>query len=510
MPSTTTRAHLTATLILACLAQFMVILDVSVVNVALPSIKHALGFSESGLQWVINAYTITFAGFLLLGGRATDLLGRRRVFVSGLLLFSLSSLVGGMANSQAMLIIARLAQGAAGAVVAPASLSILTSTFTEPKARHRALGAWGAMGGAGAAAGVLLGGLIVELVSWRWILFINVPIGVTTVLFSLRLLLAGRSPHATRNFDLTGAITATAGLSATVYAIVGTNTHGWSSQSTIVPLAIGAALLIAFLVHEGRFAKAPLMPLGLFRSRRLSVANVTIALVGASTFAMWFFLSLYAQDVLGYSPLRTGIFFLPMTVAIVIGSAFASRVAMRVGPRRLLAVGMAMLAAGLALFTRIGTHGDYLGVLLAPSLLTSFGMPLAFIPSTISATTGVKPHQAGLASAVTSSARMMGGALGLAVLATVANSRSVSDLRHPTFAIHSANTALVNGFQVAFWIAAAIAAVGVIVAIIGMPPARSDTASAGAGVTGATSAGSGSTTATNTARHHGVPVSAEA
>jgi EmrB/QacA subfamily drug resistance transporter len=465
-------------LILACLAQFMVVLDVSVVNVALPSVRHALGFSESGLQWVVNGYTVTFAGFLLLGGRAADLLGRRRVFVFGLLLFSLASLAGGLADSRAVLIIARLVQGLGGAVIAPASLSILTSTFTNPKERHRAVGVWGAMGGAGGAAGVLFGGIIVQLLTWRWIFFVNLPIGLAAAFLSQRLLLEGRNENATRNFDFAGAISATAGLSAVVYAIVGTDTHGWGSAHTMIPLAAGVALIAAFLIHESRFAKAPLVPLRLFRSRSLSAANVTIALVGASSFPMWFFLSLYAQDVLGYSPIRTGLFFLPMTVVMIVGSTVASRLTRRIGARRLLAFGLGTVAVGLALFTRIGLHSDYFGELLVPSLLVSVGMPLAFIPATISATSGVRPEEAGLASAVLNTARMFGGALGLAVLATIATSHSAADLHHPTAAIHTANAALTNGFQLAFWIAAAIAAAGAIIAAVSMPSAARNEAAA--------------------------------
>ncbi len=275
------KPHLTATLILACLAQFMVILDVSVVNVALPSMKHALDFTEDGLQWVVNAYTVTFAGFLLLGGRAADLLGRRRVFVFGLVLFSLASLAGGLADSRTILIVARLVQGLGGAVIAPASLSILTSTFTEPKERHRAVGIWGAMGGAGAAAGVLLGGVITDLLSWRWIFFINLPIGLIAAFLSQRMLLEGRNEHATRNFDVAGALTATLGLSALVYGIVRTDSSGWGNATTLLSIGVGVGLLAIFLVLEGWVAKAPLMPLRLFRSRQLSAANVIIGLVGA-------------------------------------------------------------------------------------------------------------------------------------------------------------------------------------------------------------------------------------
>ncbi len=466
------KPHLKATLILACLAQFMVILDVSVVNVALPSIKHALDFTEGGLQWVVNAYTVTFAGFLLLGGRAADLLGRRSVFVFGLVLFSLSSLAGGLADSRTILIIARLVQGLGGAVVAPASLSILTSTFTEPAERHRAVGIWGAMGGAGGAAGVLLGGVITQALSWRWILFINLPIGLIAAFLSQRMLLEGRNEHATRNFDFAGALTATLGLSAIVFGIVRTDSSGWGDPTTLFAIGAGVALLLVFLVLEGRVAKAPLMPLRLFRSRQLSAANAIIGLVGASTFAMWFFLSLYLQDVLHYSAIRTGLVFLPMTLAIVAGSMIASRITMRVGPKRLLVIGMTALAVGLAWLSDIGVHADYLGELLVPGVLASLAMPFAFIPGTICATSGVKPQEAGLASAVANTARLFGGALGLAILATIATSHSNALLRHPTAAVHTANAALVSGFQMAFLVGGGIAAVGVLVALFGMPQAR--------------------------------------
>ncbi|HTW13208.1 MAG TPA: MFS transporter [Solirubrobacteraceae bacterium] len=466
------KPHLTATLTLACLAQFMVILDVSVVNVALPSIKHALEFSESGLQWVVNAYTVTFAGFLLLGGRAADLLGRRRVFVVGLVLFALASLAGGFSDSRSVLIIARLIQGLGGAVVAPASLSILTSTSTEPSARHRAIGIWGAMGGAGGAAGVLLGGILTQALSWRWILFINVPIGLVAAVVSQRLLLEGRNEHATRNFDFTGALSATVGLSLLVFGIVRTDTSGWGDTTTLLTIFVGAGLLALFIAIEGKLAKAPLMPLRLFKSRQLSAANTIILSVGAATFGMWFFFSLYLQQVLHYSPLHTGLVFLPMTLLLMAGSMIASRITLRVGPRRLLIAGMFVLAIGLALFTRLGVRADYLGQMLAPSVVTSFAMPFAFVPGVICATAGVKPQEAGLASAVANTSRLFGGALGLAVLATLASSRSDSDLRHPTAAIHTANQALVNGFHLAFWVAAGIAIAGLAVAAFGMPRLR--------------------------------------
>jgi EmrB/QacA subfamily drug resistance transporter len=466
------KPHLTATLILACLAQFMVILDVSVVNVALPSIKHALNFTEDGLQWVVNAYTVTFAGFLLLGGRAADLLGRRSVFVAGLVLFSVSSLAGGLADSRTILIIARLVQGLGGAIVAPASLSILTSTFTEPAERHRAVGIWGAMGGAGGAAGVLAGGIITQALSWRWILFINLPIGLIAAFLSQRMLLEGRNEHATRNFDFGGALTATLGLCALVFGIVRTDSSGWGDATTLLSIGVGVALIALFLVLEGRIAKAPLLPLRLFHSRQLTAANAILMLVGASTFAMWFFLSLYLQDVLGYSAIKTGLVFLPMTIALVIFSTVASKITMRFGPKRLLVLGMTGLAIGLAWLSDIGPHPDYLGELLLPSMLTSIAMPFTFVPGVICATSGVKPQEAGLASAVANTARLFGGALGLAVLATIATSHSNSLMHHPTAAIHTANEALVSGFQLAFLCGAGVAAIGLLVALFGMPSAR--------------------------------------
>jgi EmrB/QacA subfamily drug resistance transporter len=463
------RRLLRATLILGCLAQFMVVLDVSVVNVALPSIRRALRFTEADLQWVINAYTVTFAGFLLLGGRAADLLGRRKVFVFGMVLFAITSLIGGMANSQTVLIAARAAQGLGAAVIAPASLSILTTTFTEPAERNRAVGIWGAMGGAGGAAGVLFGGILTELLGWRWILFINVPIGLAAAVLAQRLLAEGRNTQATRNFDFAGALTATAGLSLMIFGIVRTDVTGWGSTSTLAFIAAGAFLMLSFLVIEGWFAAAPLMPLRIFRSRSLTAANLVLVLVGGAVFGMWFFVSLYLQNVLGYSPLRAGLAFLPMTIFIVMGSMIASRITIRVGAKRLLIAGMLTLSLGLLLFTRISADGSYLSDVLLPGLLTALGMSFAFIPGTICGTAGVAPREAGLTSALINTSRLFGGALGLAILATLATSRTASDLRHPTAAVHTVNQAMVNGFQLAFVLAAAFGFLGALIAAFGMP-----------------------------------------
>ncbi|MFL5820444.1 MAG: MFS transporter [Solirubrobacteraceae bacterium] len=456
------------TLILACLAQFMVILDVSVVNVALPSIRRALSFAEQDLQWVVNAYTVTFAGFLLLGGRAADLLGRRRVFIGGLLLFSLASLVGGVADSQGMLIGARAAQGLGAAVVSPASLSILTTTFREGSERNRALGAWGAMGGAGGSAGVLLGGLLTDLLSWRWILFINVPIGLAAAAFSLRFVAAGRHQARARNFDLAGAITGTLGVMTLVWAIVRTDVNGWGSVQTIGVMTIGLALIGVFLTIEGRLAAAPLMPLRIFTSRMLSAANATMFLLGAAMFGMWFFASLYLQQVLGYSPLEAGLAFLPMTLTIVVGSTLASRAVSRIGVKPLLVGGMLAEAAGLLLFTSVSPRGSYLADVLAPSLIVAAGIGLAFVPITIAAVSGISHGEAGLASGIVNTARLMGGGLGLAILATLATSRTHGDLRVGS-ALHGA---LTDGFQLAFAVGAGFAFAGALVALLVLRQAK--------------------------------------
>jgi EmrB/QacA subfamily drug resistance transporter len=461
--------HLRATLILSCLAQFMVILDVSVVNVALPAIRHGLGFSEQDLQWVVNAYTVTFAGFLLLGGRAADLLGRRRVFVSGLVLFALASLAGGLAQSQATLIAARAIQGLGGAVIAPASLSILTTTFEEGAARNRAVGIWGAMGGAGGAAGVLLGGVITDLLGWRWILFINVPIGLIAALLAERFIFEGRNAAADRDFDLAGALTATVGLSLLVLGIVRTDVTGWGDASTIGLIAAGVALLFAFVVIEGRIAKAPLMPLRIWHSRTLSAANLVVLLVGGATFGMWFFASLYLQEVLGYSPIKAGLAFLPMTLCIVAGSVLASRAVIRFGAKRLLVTGMFFQTVGLVLFTGIAPGGTYLSDFIAPSLFVAVGIGLAFVPATICAVAGVEPREAGLASGLVNTSRLFGGALGLAILAAIATARTNSDLHHVATSV---NDALTSGFQLAFWVAAAFALIGGVVALVGLPNVR--------------------------------------
>jgi EmrB/QacA subfamily drug resistance transporter len=449
-------------LVLCCIGQFMVILDVSVVNVALPSIRADLHFSGSNLQWVVNAYTLTFAGFLLLGGRAADLLDKRHVFTAGLALFGVASLVGGFAQSEMTLIIARGIQGLGGAIVAPATLSIISSVFTVGHERNRALGAWGAMGGVGGAVGVLLGGLLTEAFSWRWILFINVPIAIVTVVGAQRFVPQGRPEESVRrNFDVAGAVTATAGLVVLVYGIVKTESYGWGSARTLITLAIGLALLGVFVAIEGRFAKAPLMPLRVFKNRQLTAANIVVFMLGASMLAMWFLVSLYLQEVLEFSPIQAGLAFAPMASFLAVCSRFAGKLAARVGPARLLGGGMTAVAVGMLLFARMPADGSYWKDVLPAGLLCSGGIGFAFVPVTIAAMAGVEPREAGLASGIVNTARQVGGSLGLAILSTIAIDRAAS-LAGQT----SVHAALTSGFHRAFVIGAGFAAIGALATML--------------------------------------------
>ena len=446
-------------LVLCCLAQFMVVLDVSIVNVALPSISADLGFDPASLAWVVNAYTLAFAGFLLLGGRAADLLGRREVFAGGLALFALASLAGGLAQDELTLVAARAAQGLGGAIVAPATLSILTTTFAEGRERNRALGWWGAMGAVGGASGALLGGILTEALSWRWILLVNVPIGLLAAAAALRVVHLGkRDAGATRDFDVAGAITVTLGLVVLTYGIVQTDEYGWGSARTLLTLAVGAALLVLFLVVEGRLAARPLVPLRIFASRALSGANVVVFCLGGSVFAMWYFVSLYLQQVLGYSPIEAGVAFLPMPLTIAACTQVATRLTGRVGAGPVLAGGMALIAVGMALFTGLASDGDYLSDVLAPSLLCSAGIGFSFVPVTIAATNGVERTEAGLASGLVNTSRQMGGSLGLALLATIATQHTAGLAGDA-----SRTEALTEGFQRAFAFGAAIALAGALV-----------------------------------------------
>src|SRR3954452_15512033 len=453
-------------LVLLSAAQFVVVLDASIVNVALPSIQKALDFTDSNLQWVVNAYTLTFGGFLLLGGRAADLFGRRRVFIFGLFVFSLASLAGGLAQSEGWVIAARAVQGLGAAIISPAALSIVTTTFAEGDERNKALGVWGAVAGAGGAAGVLLGGILTDTLGWEWVLFVNVPIGLGAAALTPRLIAESRAPERT-GFDLAGAVSITAGLALLIYTVVGTIDHGWVSPRPLVGFAISAALIIGFVIREAT-TKHPLVRLGIFRSRTLSSANVVGLLTGASLFAMFFFISLYLQQVLGYSPLRTGFAYLPLAVTIFLAAGAASALVQRLGVRPVVTAGLLFVAGGLVLFSRVDAGGSYLGDVLVPSVLVAVGLGLSFVSQTIAAVAGVRGEEAGLASGLINSAQQVGGAIGLAVLSTLATERTTEMLATGA----SRDTALVEGFQRAFAIGAGFAIAGAIVAFLFVRPPR--------------------------------------
>lgn len=457
-------------LALVCTAQFMVILDVSIVNVALPSMRRDLGFSETGLQWVVNAYTLAFAGFLLLGGRAADLYGRRRLFILGLGLFSLASLAGGLAQNGATLVAARAVQGLGGAVLAPATLTILTTTFAEGRARSRALGVWSAVMAAGGAAGALLGGILTDLLSWRWILFVNVPIGVAAIVAGRAFLVESKGDER-RSLDLAGTVTLTGGLVALVYAIVRTDVYAWTAWQTLSVLAVAAVLLAASLVIEARLAPHPLLPLGLLRLRGVTGANLVALLLGGALFALFFFLSLYLQNVLGYSPLRAGVAFLPLTAGIVVGSAISARAVNRLGVRPLLAAGPLLAGVGMLWLSRISPTGDYWIHVFGPTVVLALGMGLAFVPLTLAATGGVDPRDAGAASGLINTSRQVGGSIGLAALATVAIDRTkelLAGARPPAPALVASATT--SGYAHAFVIAGGVAVAAALAAFV--VPAR--------------------------------------
>ena len=448
-------------LMLLAMTQFVIVIDASIVNVALPSIGSHLHFSRDDLTWVVNAYTLTFGGFLLLGGRLADLLGRRRMFIVGLVLFSLASLGGGLAQSEAWLIVARAIQGLGAAVVSPAALSIIATTFREGAERNRALGVWGAVAGAGGAAGVLLGGILTSGLSWRWVLFVNVPIGIVAAMFAPRVLLESYSEDGTEGFDIPGAVTVTAGLALLVYAVVDAVNVGWGSTGTLLRLAGSGLLLAAFIVIERR-QRHPLLPFAIFRLRTLRGSDIVGLLVGMSLFSMFFFISLYLQDILHFSPIKTGVSYLPLAVGIIVSAGVGSQLVTRIGFKPVLIAGLLLIASALLWFSRVPAPGGSFGAdVLGPSLLAAFGLGFSFVSVTIGGVTGTESKDAGLASGLVNTAQQVGGALGLAILATVANSRTQSLL---SGGVHNSSVALTKGFDRAFLVGAGFAITGAILA----------------------------------------------
>jgi len=436
--------------------QFMVVLDIAIVNVALPSIKVDLGFSQENLQWVISAYALFFGGFLLLGGRAGDLMGRKRIFLVGVVLFTLASLLCGFAQGELWLIIARGTQGLGGALIAPAALSIVTTTFKEGADRTKAMGVWAAIAVGGGAVGLLLGGILVETLSWPWIFFVNVPVGIVAFTLSFRLVPESKDEHMHRSFDVAGAVTVTAGLVALVYGIVRSSQVGWGSVEVLATLALATVLLVGFLFIERRSIE-PLVRLSIFTVRTIRGANVTMFVVACGLFAMFFFNTLYLQRVLGYTPLEAGLAFLPFTLGIVIGAGVSQKLVPALGAREVPLLGAALGAVGLLLFLRLTPDSSYLVDLLPGIMLTSIGMGLVFVPITLIATSGVPNDDAGLASGLFNTSQQIGGALGLALLSTLASNRTESELtslgRQPSGAERA--EALVSGFHVT-WLASAI------------------------------------------------------
>ncbi|HEY8581342.1 MAG TPA: MFS transporter [Capillimicrobium sp.] len=454
-------------LVLVCLAQFMVVLDVTIVNVAMPSIQADLGMSESDLQWIINAYTLVFGGFLLLGGRAADLFGRQKLFLAGVALFATASAINGLATSSEMLIAGRALQGLGGALVSPAALSIVIHTFPEGSERTKALGVWSAIAAGGGAVGLLLGGVLTDLLTWEWTFFVNVPVGLAAFILSLRLVPDSRAEHLPRSVDFAGAFSVTAGLVVLVYAIVEAESAGWGSGQTLGLLALAAVLLSAFVAIERR-SPAPLVRLGIFKVRSLLGANLVLLFVAAGMFASFFFVSLYVQRTLGLSPLEAGLAFMPFTVGIMAGATLAQQGIRRFGPRPVTMVGMTLAAIGLFLQSSISVDGSYVANVLPGTIITSFGMGLTFVPITLIATTNVSGEDAGLASGLFNTSQQVGGALGLAILSTFATDKTASALAGGAEQM----TALVDGWQLAMAIAAGLMLVAV--AVLGLLVRRQD------------------------------------
>ncbi|MDX6562786.1 MAG: hypothetical protein QOD65_2600 [Gaiellales bacterium] len=450
-------------LILLTATQFMLIIDVSIVNVALPTIERDLHFTTSSLQWVASAYALTFGGFLLLGGRMADLLGRRRLFMAGLALFTVASLACGFANTNNLLIAARAVQGLGGAMIAPAALSILSTTFAEGEERNKALAVWGAVSGAGGAVGVLLGGVLTEYVGWEWVFFVNAPIGLAAILLAPRLLRESRVEDAVRSFDVVGAILVTASLSLFVYTVVKTDQYHWFSGRTLGFFAVSLVLMAGFLINEQRAAN-PLLPLSIFRLPTIVGANVVGFMLGAAIFAMFFLLALYMQGPagLGYSPIRSGLGYLLVACTIIVSAGASQALVGRLGVRTVLLTGLVLLTLGLLFFTRVSPHGSYLGDLAPGFVLAGVGLGFAFIPVTIAALMGISDDQAGLASGLINTSQQIGGAVGVALLATVFTSRT-SEQIHAGVA---ADVAYTDGLSRAFLVGALMSVLALVAAVV--------------------------------------------
>jgi EmrB/QacA subfamily drug resistance transporter len=467
-------------LVLVCMAQFMVILDATIVNVALPSIQKDLGISEADLQWIVNAYALTFGGFLLLGGRAGDLIGRKLVFLVGLVVFTAASLANGLAMSSEFLIIFRGVQGLGAALIAPAALSIITTTFAEGKERTKAMGVWAAIAVGGGAVGLVLGGMLVEWLSWPWIFFVNVPVGIAVFVAAWRYVPESKDEHAHKSFDLAGAVTVTSGLIALVYGIVKAQEKGWASAHTFGFFTLAFVLLASFFVIESR-SQEPLVRLSIFRVRPVRAANTTMFLVAAGLFAMFFFNTIYLQRVLGYSPLQAGIAFLPFTAGIIIGAGLSQQLVPKLGAREVPLIGMPLAIAGMLLFTQLEPGGSYVTGLLPGMILASVGMGLTFVPVTLIATSGIPVDDAGLASGLYNTSQQIGGALGLAILNTLAVSKTTDVLtglgRKPTAA--DTGKALVEGFHIAYVGSAVLIGLGMLSLVVLLR--RSDVVAVGEG-----------------------------
>jgi EmrB/QacA subfamily drug resistance transporter len=455
-------------LVLVAAAQFMVVLDATVVNVALPTIQRSVGFSEQSLSWVLNAYTLMFGGFLLLGGRLADALGRRRLFMTGIGVFSAASLLCGVSDSAGMLLVARGLPGLGGAMVSPAALSIILTTFAEGHERNRALSVWGAIAGAGGAVGLLLGGVIVQALSWRWVFFINVPIGAMVLTLAPRIVPESRSQAAKGSgYDVEGALAITLGLMALVYTLIEAGRWGWASGRTLAGFAVAFTLIAGFVAIEQRHEN-PLVPLRIFSNRSLAASDATMLVLAAALFGVFFFCTLYLQQVLGYDALETGVAYLPWTLTTITASTLASRVVDRFTPKPVLLSGLVAATAGFLLLTRLSGSDDYASHVLPAMIVLGAGLGMSFVPITISATSGVAPGDSGLASGLLNTTQQVGGSLGLAILTTVSTTRTADALD----AGSSLPAALTHGFKGAFIVAASLCALGAVLALTLLPSRR--------------------------------------